>query len=183
MWERNINWQPFACAPNGRSSPDLDMCPDWGSNQQPFGWRRMLQPTEPCQPEPKSFFFFFFNVLNWEREERREKHWCVAPPTHAFIGSSCVPPDGGSSPQPLAYWQAALIIWATQTGSNTKPLMSPCTDNSYNQTTQWSIHCMAFKVLFQAHNVPNDWKYSTPFKNKKLRHWELKGTKGINLQL
>ena len=170
------------------------MCPQWEIKPWPghvpwLGikpatfWLEKDAATNWAMSARAKIFFFFLNVLNWEREERREKHWCVAPPTHAFIGSSCVPPDGGSSPQPLAYWQAALIIWATQTGSNTKPLMSPCTDNSYNQTTQWSIHCMAFKVLFQAHNVPNDWKYSTPFKNKKLRHWELKGTKGINLQL
>ena len=35
--ERNINvWLPLACPPPG-TWPTIQVCPDWESNQQPFG--------------------------------------------------------------------------------------------------------------------------------------------------
>ena len=39
-WERNINvWLPPMCPPTGDPAHNTGMCPDWESNQQPFGWR------------------------------------------------------------------------------------------------------------------------------------------------
>ena len=42
------------------------MCPDWESNQWPFGSQASTQSTEPHQPGQKSFtvveMFFFFKI-------------------------------------------------------------------------------------------------------------------------
>ena len=50
--ERNINvWLPLTCPVLG---PDLahnpGVCPDWESNQRPFGLQAGTQSTEPHQP-------------------------------------------------------------------------------------------------------------------------------------
>ena len=50
MCERNIDWHNI-------------MCPDWESNQQPFGWQ--AQSTEPHQPGKVLFIFMtiYFSQL------------------------------------------------------------------------------------------------------------------------
>ena len=42
---------------------NLGMCPDQESNPQPFGDRMVVQPTEPHQPEPGSYFLSLMRVL------------------------------------------------------------------------------------------------------------------------
>ena len=55
--ERNINvWLPLACPLTGDPAQNLSMCPDWESNQQPFGLQAGTQSTEPQQPAPKKAF-------------------------------------------------------------------------------------------------------------------------------
>ena len=44
MWERNIDWLPPVCAPNGDWTHNLGTCPDQELNPQPLGMT--LQPTE-----------------------------------------------------------------------------------------------------------------------------------------
>ena len=41
--------------PTGDLAHNLGMCPDWGSNQQPFGSQAGAQSTEPHQPGPISY--------------------------------------------------------------------------------------------------------------------------------
>ena len=36
VWERNINWLPPICTLTGGWAHNLGLCPDWGSNPQPF---------------------------------------------------------------------------------------------------------------------------------------------------
>ena len=49
--ERNINvWLPLMCPPTGDLNCNPGMCPDWESNQQPFGLQAGAQSTEPHQP-------------------------------------------------------------------------------------------------------------------------------------
>ena len=46
--ERNINvWLPLAHSPTGDLSQNPGMCPDWESNQRPFGLQADTQSTEP----------------------------------------------------------------------------------------------------------------------------------------
>ena len=48
--ERNINvWLPLAHSPTGDLSQNPGMCPDWESNQRPFGLQADTQSTEPHQ--------------------------------------------------------------------------------------------------------------------------------------
>ena len=42
--------------PNWGLNPQPNMCPDWESNPQGFGYRMMFQPTEPHQPGPQKFY-------------------------------------------------------------------------------------------------------------------------------
>ena len=57
--ERNINvWLPLTCPPNtGDLACNPGMCPDWESNQRPFGLQASTQSTEPHQPGQKYEFF------------------------------------------------------------------------------------------------------------------------------
>ena len=48
--------------PTGDLAHNPGMCPDWESNQQPFGSQTSTQSTEPHQPGP--FFFFFSNCYS-----------------------------------------------------------------------------------------------------------------------
>ena len=49
--ERNINvWLPHTCPTPGNLVCNSRMCPDWKSNQQPFGLQADSQSTEPHQP-------------------------------------------------------------------------------------------------------------------------------------
>ena len=49
--ERNINvWLPLKCPPTGDLARNPGMCPDWQSNQWPFGSQAGTQSTEPHQP-------------------------------------------------------------------------------------------------------------------------------------
>ena len=50
--ERNINvWLALAGSPApGDLAYNPGMCPDWESNQSPFGLQAGAQPTEPNQP-------------------------------------------------------------------------------------------------------------------------------------
>ena len=43
--------------PTGDLAQNPDMCPDWESNQQPFGSQAHTQSTEPHQPGPERFNF------------------------------------------------------------------------------------------------------------------------------
>ena len=48
--ERNSNvWLPLACPILGTMTRNPGMCPDWESNQQPFGSQVGAQSTEPHQ--------------------------------------------------------------------------------------------------------------------------------------
>ena len=48
--ERNINvWLPLEHPPTGDVAPNPGMCPDWESNQRPFGSQARTQSTEPHQ--------------------------------------------------------------------------------------------------------------------------------------
>ena len=52
MCERNIDlfdWLPLAPPPTGDLACNPGMCPDWESNQQPFGSQANTQSTEPHQ--------------------------------------------------------------------------------------------------------------------------------------
>ena len=40
-------------SPTGDPAHNLGMCPDWKSNQQPFGSQASTQSTEPHQPGPR----------------------------------------------------------------------------------------------------------------------------------
>ena len=42
--------------PNQELGPQPGMCPDWDSNQQPFGWQAGTQSTEPHQPGRGAIF-------------------------------------------------------------------------------------------------------------------------------
>ena len=55
--ERNINvWLPLAHPLLGDLFCNPGMCPDWESNQRPFGSQAGTQSTEPHQPGlPKGF--------------------------------------------------------------------------------------------------------------------------------
>ena len=54
--ERNISvWLPLMHPPLG-SGHNLGMCPDWESNQPPFGSQAGTQCTEPQQPGPSCHF-------------------------------------------------------------------------------------------------------------------------------
>ena len=57
MCERNMDWLPLAH--NLAHNPG--MCPDWESNQQPFGSQAGTQSTEPHQPGLK---FNIFDPVN-----------------------------------------------------------------------------------------------------------------------
>ena len=60
--ERNINvWLPLEEFPTGDLACNPGMCPDWESNQRPFGSQAGTQST-PARAN--SFFFFFFNFLS-----------------------------------------------------------------------------------------------------------------------
>ena len=49
--ERNINvWLPLTRPPTGDLASNPGMCPDWESNQPPFGLQVGTQSTEPHQP-------------------------------------------------------------------------------------------------------------------------------------
>ena len=44
--------------PTGDMAHNPGMCPDWESNQRPFGSQADAQSTEPHQPGLKAIFFF-----------------------------------------------------------------------------------------------------------------------------
>ena len=46
---RNIDRLFFIHAPGGERTRHPGMCPNWGSNQQPFALQNNAQPTEPHQ--------------------------------------------------------------------------------------------------------------------------------------
>ena len=49
--ERNINvWLLLTCPLTGDPACNPGMCPDWESNQRPFGSQAGTQSTEPHQP-------------------------------------------------------------------------------------------------------------------------------------
>ena len=49
--------------PSGSLACNLDMCPDWESNQQPFGLQAGTQSTEPHQPGTCYFSFDVYWLL------------------------------------------------------------------------------------------------------------------------
>ena len=56
--ERNINvWLPLSCSLLGTWARNPGKCPDWESNQRPFGSQAGTQPTEPRQPGQSSRIF------------------------------------------------------------------------------------------------------------------------------
>ena len=54
-------------SPTGDLARNPGMCPDWESNQQPFGSQARTQSTELYQPGPYFLFFFLSGILcgNW----------------------------------------------------------------------------------------------------------------------
>ena len=54
------DWLHSAHAPTGDRARNPGMCPDRESNQQPFGYWTMLQPTEPHWPGLYIFFGYLF---------------------------------------------------------------------------------------------------------------------------
>ena len=52
--ERNINvWLSLTCPRTGDLAHNPGVCPDWESNQRPFGSQARAQSTEPHQPGNK----------------------------------------------------------------------------------------------------------------------------------
>ena len=52
--------------PTGHLACKPGMCPDWESNQEPFGSQVSTQSSEPHQPGPQSYFITFkFNSLGF----------------------------------------------------------------------------------------------------------------------
>ena len=54
----------ISCLSRGPKARNPGMCPDWESNQQPFGLQASAQSTEPHQPGLLRIFFFFFPPQN-----------------------------------------------------------------------------------------------------------------------
>ena len=50
MWERNIYWLPSICVCTCDWACSLGVCPEWESNPQILGYRRMLQLTKSQWP-------------------------------------------------------------------------------------------------------------------------------------
>ena len=69
--EGNIKvWLPPACTPpTGDLACNPGMCPDWESNQRPFGLQAGTQSTEPHQPWLLFFicakFYDIFSIYDW----------------------------------------------------------------------------------------------------------------------
>ena len=65
--KRNISvWLPLTCNPHWGTACNLSMCPDWESNQQPFGSQAGTQCIEPHQPGLFLFYlcvFFLFSLF------------------------------------------------------------------------------------------------------------------------
>ena len=63
--ERNINeWLPLMHSPDtGDLAGNPGLCPDWESNQQPFGLQSSTQSTEPHQP-------------GWKRKNLNKQFMC-----------------------------------------------------------------------------------------------------------
>ena len=90
------------------------------NNQWNFSWYEVLKPrsTEEASYHLVSGFYFILNfyLLIWERERggRREKHWCVVPLIHVFIGCFLYVLWPGIKPTILSCWDDALTncaIW------------------------------------------------------------------------
>ena len=70
--EVNINVWVASCAPPMRDlAHNPGMCPDWESNQRPFGSQAGAESTEPHQPGPKSHFYHHFGVIVPQEGSRR----------------------------------------------------------------------------------------------------------------
>ena len=85
------------------------MCPDWESNQRPFGWQAGAQSTEPYQPGSREKNYFKdFIYLFLERGEEREKS--------IMCGCLLCTFNWGAGPQPKhAPWLGTElpILWFT----------------------------------------------------------------------
>ena len=66
--ERNINVWLVSCTPSplGTWSTNPDMCPDWESNQRPFGVQAGTQATEPGLV----LFLMLYGLLKWNNHSR-----------------------------------------------------------------------------------------------------------------
>ena len=96
--------------PTGGLAHNPGMCPDWESNQRPFGSQAGTQPTEPHQPGK---ILIIFRERGREGERKGERHQCVrktsitssmTPTGHLAhkLVDSCMGPVWGSILQP---WQ------------------------------------------------------------------------------
>ena len=63
--ERNVNvWLPLTCSPLGTWPTTQGMCPDWESNQWPFGLQTGTQSSDSHQPgcnilkKPKIYYWY-----------------------------------------------------------------------------------------------------------------------------
>ena len=69
---------PTTYAPNwGDLAHNPGMCPDWESNQRPFGLQAGMQSTEPHQPGPKPSIF---NLISLDRETCSCQNLCLEIP-------------------------------------------------------------------------------------------------------
>ena len=80
--------------PSGDLACNPGTCPDWKSNQQPFGSQVGTQSTEPHQPE----LFIYFQR---EGKGGRETSISVA---------SCTPPTGNLARNPCPDWQTGDLL-------------------------------------------------------------------------
>ena len=82
-------------SPTGNPTHNPGMCPDWESNQQPFGSQAGTQSTELHQP---GLFSFFKKNVSVDLRERK-KHWFIRLFMHSSV-ASCMCPDWGLNPRP-----------------------------------------------------------------------------------
>ena len=60
MWDRNINQLPPLHAPTGIQTHSLGMCPDRGSNPQPWG----AQDNAPTEPPSQGTILTYLKAPN-----------------------------------------------------------------------------------------------------------------------
>ena len=102
--ERNINvWLPLTWLPTGALAHNPGLCPDWESNQWPFGSQAGTQSTQPHQP---GWLWTLVKSVNSYYQMLSRK----AAPTCTL--SSCVRRCQLTKPCPWCCTSSYLIIWS-----------------------------------------------------------------------